>query len=148
MASRGQTTAMNQIDTIINLWDERLAPAGKTGRLSIDSAAANNDAESISHWGGGGTIVSSTCFSPFITVRMNIHIVAIMFMKKIAEVSDSAGRCGGRQTGRKWCLREITVMSQCEATERYIPPRLTAVSWIRTRRKELRGKTQSATDES
>lgn len=53
MASRGQTTAMNQIDTIINLWDERLAPAGKTGRLSIDSAAANNDAESISHWGGG-----------------------------------------------------------------------------------------------
>ena len=40
------------------------------------------------------------------------------------------------------------MMSQREATEIYIPSRLTADSCIRKKRKELRGKTHTVTDES
>lgn len=66
---------------------------------------------------------------------MNVHILAIIFMKRCGEVSDGAGRCGGEKS--RQCKTDktqmmsvgnaVSVTSQNEASEN-IPRQLTAVS--------------------
>ena len=98
----------------------------KIGCLFIDSAAPNNDAESITD---RGRICSHSVRAVHYSQNRCPYFGHYLH-EKIQKVSDSAGRCGcGKQTGHKWCLRKMQLLLWYNTRQlKYIPLKLTAVS--------------------